>query len=128
MYTRTYSNESGIVIPERYGGTSLGGTVRDEACSTPPYENQGREDENEIEGAVHTENGEGESEAVSASSFLSKLSFSRIFPNILKNDFFSLQSIGKEEILIIVTAAFLLFSKEGDKECAIMLLLLLLFK
>ena len=34
--------------------------------------------------------------------------------------------IGAEEILIIATALFLLFSKEGDSECAILLLLLLL--
>lgn len=33
--------------------------------------------------------------------------------------------IGSEELLILATAAFLLFSKEGDKECAIILLLLL---
>ena len=39
---------------------------------------------------------------------------------------FSLPKIGKEEILIIAMAAFLLFSKDGDKECAIMLILLLL--
>lgn len=34
-------------------------------------------------------------------------------------------SIGTEEILIIATAAFLLFSKNGDRECALILLLLL---
>ena len=32
---------------------------------------------------------------------------------------------GAEDILIIATAAFLFFSKSGDKECAIMLLLLI---
>ena len=36
-----------------------------------------------------------------------------------------IKGIGTEEILIIATAFFLLFSKDGDKECAIMLLLLL---
>ncbi len=36
-----------------------------------------------------------------------------------------LSHIGTEEILIIAVAMFLLFSKEGDKECAVMLLLLL---
>lgn len=41
----------------------------------------------------------------------------------LKN--FKLSSIGLEEILIIATAAILFFNKDGDKECAIMLLLLL---
>ena len=33
--------------------------------------------------------------------------------------------LGTEEILILATAAFLFFSKGGDKECALILLLLL---
>jgi hypothetical protein len=37
-----------------------------------------------------------------------------------------LPEIGSEEILIIAVALFLLLSQHGDKECAIMLLLLLL--
>ena len=37
----------------------------------------------------------------------------------------SLPAFGTEDILIIATAAFLFFSKSGDKECAIMLLLLI---
>lgn len=36
-----------------------------------------------------------------------------------------IKDIGTEEILILATALFLLFSKEGDKECAIILLILL---
>lgn len=38
----------------------------------------------------------------------------------------SLDKIGYEEILILGVAAFLLFSADGDKECALILLLLLL--
>ena len=34
-------------------------------------------------------------------------------------------TIGTEEILILATAAFLFFSKSGDRECALILLLLL---
>ena len=37
-----------------------------------------------------------------------------------------LPKMGTEEILILATAAFLFFSKEGDTECAVLLLLLLL--
>ena len=37
-----------------------------------------------------------------------------------------LGGIGSEEILIIAMALFLLLSKDGDKECAIMLLILLI--
>lgn len=39
---------------------------------------------------------------------------------------FRMPKIGTEEILILVTAAFLFFSKSGDRECGILLLLLLL--
>ena len=35
-------------------------------------------------------------------------------------------SLGSEEVLILATAAFLFFSKGGDKECALILLFLLL--
>lgn len=38
----------------------------------------------------------------------------------------SLPKLGTEEILLIGAAAFLFFSREGDKECALLLLLLLL--
>ena len=38
----------------------------------------------------------------------------------------SLEKIGYEEILIIGVAIFLLFSADGDKECALLLILLLL--
>lgn len=41
-------------------------------------------------------------------------------------DSLRLPEIGSEELLIIAVALFLLFSQNGDKECAIMLLLLLL--
>ena len=36
--------------------------------------------------------------------------------------------IGSEELLIIAAAAFLLLSKDGDRECAVMLLLLLFIR
>jgi hypothetical protein len=129
MYTRTYNDDGhGIVIPESYGGTLLRDcdehTERDdiphaerdtpsgknpwESCSDPPDE-------------IHKSE-----ETVETFSFLSKLPFGKLFSGIGKNGNFSLQKIGTEEILIIATAAFLFFAKEGDKECAIMLLLLLL--
>lgn len=41
-------------------------------------------------------------------------------------DSLRLPEIGSEELLIIAVALFLLFSQNGDKECAVMLLLLLL--
>lgn len=125
MYTRTYDRNPGeIIIPERYGGTSFSQSSTDDksACDAEecvaknPWENE--ED-------IHTSVAQTDEEAVETSSFKEKLSSIGIVSKIFNNDLFSLQKIGKEEILIISTAIFLLLSKEGDKECAVMLLLLL---
>ena len=128
MYTRTYNENIGeIIIPERYGGTSFGqkdnSEEREEIIPTEksaknPWENE----------EIHTESPQKNEETVETAAQPSKLLFGGLFSNIFKNGNFSLQKIGKEEILIIATAAFLLFSKEGDKECAIMLILLLFLK
>ena len=128
MYTRSYSDEAGIVIPERYGGTSLGANMRDE-MPTGSFDGENAPTNADYSDTdVHTERVKSSDEAVTTSAFISKLPFGGLLSNILKKDIFSLQNFGKEEFLIIAAAAFLLFSKEGDKECAIMLLLLLFFK
>lgn len=123
MYTRSYDEKLGIVIPESYGGTLL----RED--DTP-----GMTNDNTDEGATQSSHNPWENERVHneeamksepAFSLLNALPFRNFFGDIFKNEKFSLQKIGTEEILIIATAAFLLFSKNGDKECAIMLLLLL---
>lgn len=127
MYTRTYNENVGeIIIPERYGGTSFGqketGDVRIENEANDkgknPWENED----------IHTEVPQKSEETVEASANPSKLPFSGLFTSVFKNGTLGLQKIGKEELLIIATAAFLFFSKEGDKECAIMLILLLFLK
>lgn len=41
---------------------------------------------------------------------------------------FSLPSLGTEEIILLCAAALLFFSKEGDRECALIILLLLFIK
>ena len=123
MYTRSYDEKLGIVIPESYGGTLL----RED--DTRPEDND-HTDESSIQTnqnpweneRVHNEN---LAESEPTFSLLGALPFRNFFGDIFKNGKFSLQKIGTEEILIIATAAFLLFSKNGDKECAIMLLLLL---
>ena len=127
MYTRAYSNESGIVIPERYGGTSFGSGTNDDTSSAKHYEYCDECDASESD-SVHTNSSDKKDGSVKTSSFLSKLPFGDFLSKSIKNDFFSLQNFGKEEILIIAAAAFLFFSKEGDRECAIMLLLLLFLK
>ena len=125
MYTRSYPDkDGGIYIPESYGGTAL------------------RERENEIEKVQNespsaaNQDDEKKSEATDTPVFslkedgllrgvFKKLPFVSVFGDLFENGKFGLQSLGTEEILIIAAAAFLFFSKEGDKECAIMLILLL---
>ena len=121
MYTRTYTEErSGIIIPDSYGGTALIENIQNEKVNG---EDRGK---NPWEDAKKETNIANESEETAeAFSPLSKIKVPSFLSNILGFGNFSLQKIGKEEILIIAAAAFLFFSKEGDRELAIILLLLL---
>lgn len=121
MYTRTYNDEGSILIPESYGGTALSQKQKRE--DIPTSEQTARNPWEEETAQVSAKVDEPENTQV-----LQEVTKSRtpsFLSNIFKNGNFSLQNIGTEEILILATAAFLLFSKDGDKECAIMLLLLL---
>ena len=115
------------MIPESYGGTSLSPRAHkdsaDEALTSDTEECKGTPTE---EGEIHTSSPLSDEKATQTFAPLSKIPFIGYFKNIVKFDNFGLQKIGTEEILIIATAAFLFFSKDGDKECAILLLLLLL--
>ena len=101
MYTREYDDGIPTSLPEGYSGTMLSEERKDE-----------REDT--------------KAEPVSSSplGFLEKLKgnpLTSLFGGFGKGEF----KLGIEEILIGATALFHLFSKDGDKECGIMLLLLL---
>jgi len=121
MYTRDYSSERGIIIPESYGGTVL----RDEVAEEPKAEVK------EEPKVASTKNPweEDESAAPASSepkgSFLERLPFGNLFEGVFGKGKFGLQKLGTEEILIIATALFLIFSKSHDYECAAILLLLL---
>ena len=121
MYTRTYNDDArGIIIPESYGGTALSDNKGIESeggdkQKSNPWEEETKE--------ASSEPIEEKSEA--AFSPLSKLRIPAFISEIFKNSNLSLQKIGTEEILLIGVAAFLFFSKDGDKELAIMLLILL---
>ena len=122
MYTRSYSDNIGeIIIPEKYGGTSFVQTGATEEKV------DGREDgRNPWEkGEIHSSSKDEVNDAVPTSASPTKGGIGGILSGLFKTDTFTLPKIGKEELIIIATAVFLLFSKEGDKECAIMLLLLL---
>ena len=126
MYTRSYSDKADtIIIPESYSGTSFQREAEKARAEPGDIREEYTPDKNPWEEDVHTSAEPKSEDFIETSSFLSKLPFSGFLGNIFKNGKFSLQKIGTEEILIIAAALFLLFSKEGDKECAIMLLLLL---
>ena len=128
MYTRPYDERIGIVIPESYSGTALrdGEAKVDEPDALETSTGASSEQRNPWEkDSIHSKDSEENRDSEPAGSFLSRLPFGNLFGGILGNGKFGLQKIGTEEILIIATAAFLLFSKDGDKECAIMLILLL---
>lgn len=117
MYTRSYfgDGQDRLSIPQGYDGTAFVEKEEDRV-----YENNESTKDPEIE--------ERSEEAFAPLStgnipLLSGLFGSGgIFPKInLK-----IPQIGVEEILILATAAFLIFSKSGDFECAVILLLLLL--
>ena len=138
MYTRSYhSEEEKIKVPENYDGNALREEVHSEEIplSLPltksigetkisPREDIPRaDDEKECEECFTEPKTEEAAVKVGIFERLSQNGiFKKRFGGLLKLDGFK---IGSEEILIAAVALFLLFSKDGDLECAIMLLLLL---
>ena len=111
MYTRSYYPDSASrpSLPDNYDGTSL---VNDMITDTPG-------DQHSINEYTETSvSGQRE-----GGSLLSGLLGGFLSGG---NQSIRLPKIGTEEILLIGVAAFLFFSQEGDKECALLLLLLLL--
>ena len=131
MYSRSYIGaKAPNGIPEGYDGIALKetemlekldtGTANDEihtstdAPSLNPWE------------AEKAQKNEEKDESVGAFSLFGS-SFGNVFGGLKLPFLGSLKmpKIGTEEILILIAAAYLLFSKDGDKECAIILILLL---
>ena len=109
MYTRTYyQNEGDISLPKNYDGTAFKEEER----------NLTKEDESEQVSASAEAFGHSLFKKMPLGSLISSFNF-------LGNGEFK---FGSEEIIIIALALFLFFTKEADKECGIMLLLLLLIK
>lgn len=120
-YSRTYqkSDDDVIKIPEGYDGNAF----RQE--SEPKKEATGAEvNDNPAEPAGAF----GNVESTGLFSLFDKIPIGKIFSGF-GGSFpkMRMPEIHGEEILIIALAAFLFFSKSGDKESAFMLLLLLLF-
>ena len=122
MYTRSYSGEiERMAPPANYDGFAFSdGDSCEKNCTRPPT--------NEVQEPISEP---VEEECVSAdarpkSPLSGIFGFGKGLFGGLKSTPFKLPKLGSEEILIIATALFLMFSKEGDKECAVLLLLLLL--
>ena len=116
MYSRP-REDYGISLPGDYCGTTFneGETRRNEEND---FRRSGERSEGAGEGGCPLHN---ERRRTGISSLLSELP---LFSG-LSSLGLSVPKFGAEDILIIATAAFLFFSKSGDKECAIMLLLLI---
>ena len=113
MYARNYFNEGERPLPpENYNGVAFPGTEI--------VENDGSE---ATEASCEPKSAHANQGAI-PSLFSGVPLLSGLFGKS-GDSFLKMPTIGSEEILIIAAAAFLLFSKNGDRECAIFLLILL---
>lgn len=116
MYTRSFYPEGNerISVPENYDGTAF-------------MEKEQARSDTELASADHVQSATDENRSVTTG--IQKMPiFSGFFGggSPFSNLNLKLPTIGTEEILLLATAAFLFFSKDGDKESALLLLFLLL--
>lgn len=132
MYSRSYLGVDGRnSLPDNYDGVAFFEAKKPDACIENDEKCESKSTvEHETEANKNPwEEPKSHPQHKSGNDFLgiSKLPFLSAFSGILGGgEGFSVSKIGTEEILIIAAAAFLFLSKDGDNECAIMLLLLLL--
>ena len=113
MYSRSYyaDEQSKLALPGNYNGTTFIGNMPEAEIPSDHTEDIG-----DLTVEASARDG-GSLNALGSLPFLSSLFGGK--------GEMKLPTIGIEEILIIATAAFLFFSKSGDKESAIILILLL---
>ncbi len=115
MYTRNYFEGGEGGMPRGYDGVALRSEPVTEVEDIPQREIM-REETAEVSARPRGESFGGKSGGGILGGLFNSLHLS--LP--------SLDKIGYEELLIIGIAAFLFFSSDGDKECALLLLALLL--
>ena len=124
MYSREiYRDRSDevISIPQNYSGSTF------QKEESPPKDNGVQENAAEQRGnAADTEQASAEPKGAGMLGGLGRLlEGGRVFKGGFLNGLSdTVKHIGTEEILLIALALFLFLSKDGDKECALMLVLL----
>ena len=138
MYSRAYQLEEGkISIPKNYDGNAFREEkdyepiAKDDVCDISAEVSERRDNIEDCVSLREEASGEAHQRksadgGIFASIFKGKRTSSFIdYLPFFKGGRFD---VGTEEILLVAISLFLLFSKDGDKECAIMLLLLLFVK
>ena len=126
MYTRSYFTEDKKVdIPENYDGNAFresGSSVLEDTDRNGFFPNEDIKSENKNEDAKCSAKPFSLFDRLSPEGIFGVLPFKSLKNIFSKGEAFA---FGTEEILICIIALYMFFSKEGDKECAIMLALLL---
>ena len=135
MYSRIYSEEDGgrVKIPEKYDGTSMLSVSKAPSLSfddiPPCHPTKIPKDEPTFIPVPEEEECSAEAEEVSVGnpllSFLG-LGSGGLFGNLPFTKYIG--NIGREEIIILAIALLLLFSKGGDKWCALLIGALIFIK
>lgn len=122
MYSRSYypEGQDRLNLPDNYDGTAF---MERQAVSEPAVEEVSFNEKNEVYQEERAEPTGGRN--IRGSVGIPILSGLFDKGGLLGGLGLSMPSIGTEEILILATAAFLFFSKSGDRECALLLLLLI---
>ena len=116
MYSRSYRDDRAIQVPESYGGTAL---KEDPLAVDRPDEELSTE-------SVHKVAPEAEPAGLlSRLPLLSSLGGLFSEGSSIRQMIHPPKSIGLEELLLIGVGLYLLFSSDGDRECAIILLAVL---
>ena len=127
MYTRTYFTEDKkIDVPENYDGTAFG----ENGIGLNARESEKAESDFSVKESDFPGEDAPVSQKAKFSSRFDKLPIKSIFQGFPFSLFKEKEgdvgiNFGTEEILICAVALYLFFSKGGDRECAIMLLVLL---
>ena len=131
MYTRNYIDEGGGVnIPQNYDGIAFDTEIADTKNTVSAAVGEKKISPQDYPTPEPEPNDTPASASIDSGGIFGNLFGKFGLKNILPGSIGSALGLDKfklgvEELLIIGLALFLLFSKEGDKECAIILLLLL---